>query len=334
MRFIDYLKDKLFFVVIAAALLGFLSLCFNLLKINLYSTLYLLTTIFLAFALIFFTEYFIKAHYYNDVKKKLEHLDKKFLLSELIDPPILKECHIVYDIVKSTSKSMNDEIAIYRINSEEYREYIETWVHEIKTPIASAKLLIENHQTPMTLSISEEIDHIESYVTQALFYSRSNNVEKDYTIRKIKLENLVNPILRRNAQTFIHQKIGIKLDNLGLTVFTDPKWTDFIIGQVLDNALKYIKIDGPEPPIICIEGKAEKAEVTLTICDNGVGIPTKDLGRVFEKGFTGTNGRKSGSKATGIGLYLCKKLCHKLGLGLTLSSSDRKGTAVVIHFPI
>lgn len=334
MRFLDYAKDKLLFLSVSAVLLVFMGFSLELLHVDKGSRLYLLLVLFFALSLVFWVEFFMKAHFYDDVCKKLSRLDKKYLLSELINRPSLNECRILYDVLKITSKSMNDEIAVYRRGSDEYREYIETWVHEVKTPIASAELIIENHQTPVTLSLGEEIDQIERYVNQALFYSRSNGVEKDYVIKKTRLQDLVNPVIRKTAKTFISQKIRLSTSGLDLEVFTDPKWTDFILGQLLDNSLKYLDYSSPIPAEIIVSGACNGAEMLLSIADNGIGIPPEDIDRIFDKGFTGSNGRQNSAKATGIGLYLCKKLCQKLGLGLSVESVPGCGTTAIIHFPV
>ena len=334
MRFLDYVKDKLLFLSVSTVLLVFMGFSLELLHVDKGSRLYLLLVLFFALSLVFWVEFFMKAHFYNDVCKKLSRLDKKYLLSELINRPSLNECRILYEVLKTASKSMNDEIAVYRRSSNEYREYIETWVHEVKTPIASAELIIENHQTPVTLSLGEEIDQIERYVNQALFYSRSSGVEKDYVIKKTGLQNLVNPVIRKTAKTFIRQKIKLSTNGLEHEVFTDPKWTDFILGQLLDNSLKYLDYSSSTPAEITVSGACNGAEILLSIADNGIGIPPEDIDRIFDKGFTGSNGRRGSAKATGIGLYLCKKLCQKLGLGLSVESVSGRGTTATIHFPV
>lgn len=154
------------------------------------------------------------------------------------------------------------------------------------------------------------------------FYSRSNNVEKDYIIKQVDLSEIVNRVLRNNAPHLIEQKIGIETAELEQTVLTDSKWTDFILQQLIDNAVKYgctkLKFYSEQNP----------NGVSLFVCDNGIGIPPQDIGRVFDKGFTGENGRTHG-RSTGIGLYLCKKLCVKLGLDISVQSQDKNTRRVV-----
>ena len=181
----------------------------------------------------------------------------------------------------------------------EYREYIEMWVHEIKTPIASSKLVIENnYNNDIVRKIDTQINKIDNFVEQVLYYSRSNEVGKDYIIKKVELEPLVKKVIKRNQRDFISKRISLELKDLEQIVYSDSKWIEFILNQIIVNAIKYSKGNNDK---IEIEGQKQNNSVILTIKDYGVGISEKDIGRVFEKGFTGENGRKFG-KSTGIGL--------------------------------
>uniref|UniRef100_UPI003FEE80F3 ATP-binding protein n=1 Tax=Candidatus Fimivicinus sp. TaxID=3056640 RepID=UPI003FEE80F3 len=211
---------------------------------------------------------------------------------------------------------------------EEYREYIEAWMHEVKTPLAAAKLTLENDTGSVPVSVSDDLRRIEDYLEQALFYARSGSVEKDYLIRPVSLRELVNASVRRNAKDMIASKIGLTLENLDFIVLTDVKWTDFILNQIFVNAIKYRSAS----PSIRLYAKQEKNGVSLLIEDNGIGIRQADLPRVFDRGFTGETGRKF-SKATGLGLYLSKRLCDKIGLGISVFSIEGKGTTVRLIFP-
>ena len=152
---------------------------------------------------------------------------------------------------------------------------------------------------------------------------------KDYIIKKVELEPLVKKVIKRNQRDFISKRISLELKDLEQVVYSDSKWIEFILNQIIVNAIKYSKGNNDK---IEIESQKQNNSVILSIKDYGVGINEKDIGRVFEKGFTGENGRKFG-KSTGIGLYLCKKLCEKLGLGLYIDSKENYGTKVTIIFP-
>ena len=193
-------------------------------------------------------------------------------------------------------------------------------------------MIIENNKNEVTKSIGEELEKIENYIEQALFYARSNTVEKDYYIKKIGLQEIVNDSIKKNKNLLIPEKTILNLHDLNYEVNTDSKWMSFILNQILQNSVKYKKQNHNLE--LEISAKQGKQNIILTLKDNGIGIKKGEITRVFEKGFTGTNGRKIGKKSTGIGLYLCKKLCDKLGLGLELNSIEGEGTEVRIVFPM
>ena len=226
---------------------------------------------------------------------------------------------------------MLENVNYYKNIQEDYKEYIELWIHEVKIPIAASKLMIQNNKNQITKSIDEELDKVENYTEQALFYARSNTVEKDYIINKTNLKEIVNGAILKNKTTLLNEKVSIELTNLkSEEVYTDSKWAVFIINQIIQNAIKYSKKENKK---IEISSKEKNEKVILYIKDNGIGIKKGEITRVFEKGFTGENGRAIGQKSTGIGLYLCKKLCDKLGLGIELNSEKGEGTEVRIIFP-
>ena len=173
-------------------------------------------------------------------------------------------------------------------------------------------------------------DKIENYIEQALFYARSNTVEKDYYVKKVDLKEIVNNAILKNKRNLIQNKINVKTYHLDEEVFTDSKWCIFIINQIIQNSIKYSKKENKEIEIYSVD-KNEK--VVLYIKDNGIGIKKGEITKVFEKGFTGENGRQIGKKSTGIGLYLCKKLCDKLGLGIEFNSNKDEGSIVNLVFP-
>lgn len=324
----DYLKDKYIFLLLQTCAIGFILYMLFVFHLNLYAILFIATILIGADILALVGEYIQKQRFYREVIKDLEALDQKYLLSELIEKPSFAEGNVLYDVLKETSKSMNDRIAIYKHASEEYREYIETWVHEIKTPIAASKLILENNQSAVSQSVAEELSKIDAYVEQALFYSKSNTVEKDYIIKKCNLNTLVKNCIKKHANALIKCQTTFRFEGLDCTVYTDAKWIDFILGQIIMNSIKYKK----ETLELQFFAQELSNSVILSIKDNGVGIVEKDLPYVFEKGFTGQNGRNF-AKSTGIGLYLCHKLCHKMGLEISVSSAKGEGTTVQIIFP-
>lgn len=329
MKINDYIKDKGLFIAINLMI-------FMIISFFLYSANVALVIVFLIFCVWFLPlfsymliEYIKFRKYFNTVENILENLDKKYLLPEILKEPNFIEGEEINYIIQMLSRDMHENVKYYKNIQEEYREYIEMWVHEIKTPIASTKLLIENNTNEITRKIDTQIDKIENFVEQVLYYSRSDEVGKDYIIKKIELSQIVKYVVKKNQRDFIGKKISLQLGELNEIIYSDSKWIEFILNQIVVNAIKYSKGQGDK---IKIESKKLENSVILTIEDNGVGIIERDLNRVFEKGFTGENGRKFG-KSTGIGLYLCKKLCDRMGLGLNIESEENKGTKVTMIFP-
>ena len=275
-------------------------------------------------------EYRKKSNFYNELKNNLEKLDNKYLISEIINTPDFIEGKILKNTIQETGKSMLENVNSYKQLQEDYKEYIELWIHEIKIPIATSKLIIENNKNEITKSIDEELDEIENYTEQALFYARSNTVNKDYVVTKSNLKEIVNEAILKSKRALLSNKISIELNDLEKEVFTDSKWATFIINQIIQNSIKYSKKEGKKVEIYT---KANNENIILYIKDNGIGIKKGEITRVFEKGFTGENGRIINKKSTGIGLYLCQKLCNKLGLGIELNSKRDIGTEVRIIFP-
>ena len=275
-------------------------------------------------------EYLKKKEFYNNLLNMLEELEEKYLITEIINTPSFLEGKILKNTLEQIDKSMLENVNKYKYMTEDYKEYIELWIHEIKIPIATSKMVIENNKNAITKSIDEELDKVENYIEQALFYARSNTVEKDYYIRKVFLKEIVNESIKKNKSSLIQEKISIDIHDLDIEVNTDNKWIVFILNQIIQNSIKYRK---KENFVIEIYANQGKENVILYIKDNGIGIKQGEITRVFEKGFTGTNGRLSNKKSTGIGLYLCKKLCNKLGIGIELNSVQNEGTEVKLVFP-
>ena len=275
-------------------------------------------------------EYFKRKKFYDNLLNMLEELDEKYLITEIIKTPNFLEGKIFKNSLEQIDKSMLENVNKYKYMTEDYKEYIELWIHEIKIPISASKMVIENNKNAITKSIDEELDKVENYIEQALFYARSNTVEKDYYIRKVVLKEIVNESIKKNKSSLIQEKISIDIHDLEIEVNTDNKWIVFILNQIIQNSIKYRK---KENSVIEIYANQGKENVILYIKDNGIGIKQGEITRVFEKGFTGTNGRLSNKKSTGIWLYLCKKLCNKLGIGIELNSVQNEGTEVKLVFP-
>ena len=330
MKFKDFIKDKM--ILIIAMLLAVISIEILLIiyNISIIAKVYIAGIIILVLIIALITEYIKKKNFYNQLKNNLEELEEKYLISEIINTPNFTEGKILKEVIQETGKSMLENVNYYKNIGEDYKEYIELWIHEVKTPIAASKMIIQNNKNAVTKSIGEELDKVENYIEQALFYARSNAVEKDYIITKSNLKEIVNGAILKNKTNLLNDMVTLELKDLEQEVYTDSKWAIFIINQIIQNSVKYLKEQDKK---IEIFAKPKNDKVILYIKDNGIGIKKGEITRVFEKGFTGENGRIIGKKSTGIGLYLCKKLCDKLGLGIELNSEKDVGTEVRIIFP-
>ena len=199
-------------------------------------------------------------------------------------------------------------------------DYFTQWTHQIKTPIAAMRLLLQSEQTEQNSELGMELMKIEQYVEFVLQYLRLENMSNDLVLKKYDLDGIIKQAIRKNAKLFIRKKISLNYAGVNFTVLTDEKWLLFVIEQILSNALKYTK-EGS----ISIYTKGKR----LIIEDTGIGIRAEDLPRVFEKGFTGYNGRAF-KQSTGIGLYLCKQILAKLSHDISIQSEVGKGTKVII----
>lgn len=330
MSLIEYFKEKFNFLLINILIVLTISMFMFLSSFSIQS---IILFVFIWFAPLL--SYMIidginKKIYYAKVKVVLDNLKDKYLIPEIMEKPNFIEGCVLYEILQETNKSMNENVKKYKIMQREYREYIETWVHEIKTPIASVKLILENNERDIKEKINPQLDKIENFIEKVLYYAKIADANKDYIVKNINLKEITRKVIRRNSKDFINKKVKPDIEQLDEEVFSDSKWVEFILNQIISNSLKYSK---EKDSVIKIYSAKNKSNIVLTIEDNGIGINEKDIVKVFDKGFTGENGREFG-KSTGIGLYLCKKLCEKLGLGINIESKKGNGTKINIIFPL
>ena len=201
-------------------------------------------------------------------------------------------------------------------------DYYTMWAHQIKTPIASMRLTLQNEDSDLARSLSGDLMRVEQYVEMVLVFLRLDSSTTDYVIRSHSLDDIVRPAVRKFAGEFIRRRLRLDYQPLDRTVVTDAKWLGFVVEQVLSNALKYT----PEGGSITIDAEAP---ATLCIRDTGIGITAEDLPRIFDRGYTGLNGRRD-TRASGIGLYLCRRICRSLGHTIRASSVPNQGTEIRI----
>lgn len=265
-------------------------------------------------------------HRYERLLRMAEGLVEWYLIPEVMEKPKRAEDQVYWQLLKMAERSMLEQVENGRRERKEYREYIEQWIHEIKTPITAIRLLCDNNRSDLTREIMGEVEKITQYTEQSLYYARSENTQNDYLIREICLLDVIHDAVADNKYLLMQNRVSLELPQEEICVCSDEKWLRFILDQIIANAVKYRS----EKPVIRFLAKDRGEYVTLSVQDNGIGIDPADLPRVFEKGFTGQNGRNV-LNSTGLGLYLCRKLCDKLGIGIR-AESEGSGTAVTLTF--
>ena len=335
MTFLKYCKDKITLLLLHAACMtgSFFYLYFCGMKADQLQLFYIAWCFILVCWLI--TGWLGRRKFFRTVQASLENLDKPYLLSEVMPGSHRLEDRLYRRFLRVSNKSVIDAVHSLETQQQEYREFIENWIHEVKLPITTLKLMCENQKAHSTDAQREEIrkfqaqlSQLENDVEKALFYARSDTVSQDYMIREIPLKETVLEAVRRNSPYLMRSQVHLNLELGEEKVYSDDKWLTFIVSQILLNSVKYRR----ESCHIRIFSEQEAAGLRLVVEDNGIGIRKNELDRIFDKGFTGSNGRTT-RQSTGIGLYLCRKLCSKLGMCITAQSEEGKYTRIILAFP-
>lgn len=329
MKFMEYIEDHISFLLfcfiflfIQSTILYFLGNDFGIVMILACLWLFI-------FFLYFCIDFFRKRKRMKQLQTALYTLDQKFLLHEVFPRGGNHEDQFYKRLLQVGYKSMLEHVSFIKRERLEYQEYIEQWVHEIKTPIAAMKLWIENQEGERKRNILKQLERTEHYVEQALFYARSENVEKDFRIAKIDLLHCIRESLLQCKYLCTSSRMNIELEEKNFYVYTDEKWLIFILNQIIENAVKYRCEKLAKLSIVMEE---DDKGIRLILEDNGKGICAEDLPRIFEKGFTGENGRTADAHATGIGLYLCQKLCNALEIHMYIDAKQGMYTKVILVF--
>lgn len=254
--------------------------------------------------------------------KELQRLSS--LSTELLDAlPVARsmESEDYQMMIRALCNRLQTTLAAEHEKQNRLTNYYTIWGHQIKTPIATMRLQLQNEDSPLSRALSLELRRIEQYVETLLACLRLGSDTTDYVFREYELDGIVRQAVRRFAGEFISRKLTLHYEPLSIKVVTDEKWLTFVIEQLLSNALKYTKEGGVS---IFQENNS-----TLCIRDTGLGIAPEDLPRIFENGYTGLNGRID-KKASGLGLHLCKRILSSLGYGVSLESNLGNGTIVRI----
>ncbi len=283
----------------------------------------------ICFFLILFVPYFRKKKFYNDLLANISLLDKSYLVLETLSKPEFYEGELLYQALYEINKSMNENVRLIEEHLQNFKEYIEMWIHEVKIPLSTLVLISNNHKEQFDTKTKLQLKRLEDYIEQVLYYARCENAEKDYLIKEIDLSKVIKNVGLKNMDEILENKINFIVENVQYQVLTDSKWLEFILGQIINNSIKYKR--DIDYSYIKITVEEQEEQTTLIIEDNGIGIKESDLKQVFDKSFTGENGRNT-NQSTGMGLFIAKNMCKKLGHKIDIKSKYNEYTKVSITF--
>lgn len=323
----EFIKDKT--IIIGITLITYIIILLILLafKVNIEGIIAISIVYLIGILTTFLLEYINKRIFYDDFQKKLTNLDQKYLIVEMLKEPNFLEGKILTNALYEIDKSMIEKINEYKDQTNDFKEYVEMWIHEVKLPLSSLTLMLHNKKNN-NQELKKQLSRLDNYLEQILYYVRSENAEKDYLITNTDLSKVISNIALRNKDVLLENKIDLIVSDVNIKVLTDSKWLEFILNQIIDNSIKYRK---KTKAFIKIVAKEEQDRVDLVIYDNGIGIKKEELSRVFDKTYTGSNGRE-GKNSTGMGLYIVKKLCKKLGHRVIINSQEQVFTSIKISF--
>lgn len=328
MNFINYLKDKSLYIIIYIIHYFIILMMLIAFKSDIELDIAISLIWFFCGIILLVINYNRKKLFYNELIGNIEKLDQKYLVLETISKPNFYEAKLIYNALYEINKSMIENVNNYNLNINDFKEYIEMWIHEVKVPISTLTLLCHNNKQN-DKRYSRQIKRLDDYIDQILYYVRSENFEKDFLIKDVKLEKIISNVALKNKDYLLENKIDLNVDVKNMNVLTDSKWLEFILNQIINNSIKYKKDSGNS--FINITALQQTDKIVLIIYDNGIGISPSDLPKVFNKSFTGLNGRIK-TKSTGMGLYIAKKLCDKLGHSITIDSEVMNFTEIKITF--
>ncbi|WP_158272461.1 sensor histidine kinase [Agathobacter rectalis] len=320
MKFKDYFLNKIT-EILGTFFVLFLMLEFLYIIGNTFSVVFMIGVV---IAILIMTKYLMdwyrKKKYFEIITERVKDLKEPWLIAELLPVSYTIEDEIYQELLRKVGSSAIEEIHKIEDEQKEYEDYIEQWIHEVKTPITSIHLMLENRisENPgLKRDLNVELSRLENDVELALYYARSEQIYRDYLIQKLNFRKVLLKVVNKNRTVIMNSSVAIDLDcDEALYAYGDEKWLVFMLTQVLLNAIKY-KAEADAK--VVMRAKRDNKRIVLNIIDNGKGIKKEELPRIFDKGFTGSNGRDN-EKSTGMGLYLVHKLCEKLEIDIKADS--------------
>ena len=329
MKFQKYFKDNLYIIFIFMLSYTINLLIFLAFKIDKSVIIAVTITNIILLLSIYLIPYFKKKMFYDNLLNNINKLDKAYLVLETLEKPEFYEGELLVSALYEINKSMNENINNMEEQLQEFKDYIECFVHEAKIPLSTLVLMSNNHQEGFDKKTKLQLKRLEDYVEQVLYYVRSENASKDYLIKETSLAKVIKNVGLKNMDDLLENKVDYIVLNVNYKVLTDSKWLEFILGQIVNNSIKYKK--NIKNSYIKISVQDDEDKTTLIIEDNGIGIKESVLKQVFDKSFTGKNGRNT-NKSTGMGLFIAKNMCLKLGHKIEIESKYNEYTKVFITF--
>lgn len=328
MKLNNYFKDKnlsVLLVTLETLLIALMLKCFN---VQVYLIIIIAILNILTGLIVLIYNYLRKYRFYNLLINSINKLDKKYYVLETMPEPNTYEEKIVVNTLYDINKSMIENIKKREESLTDFKEFVELWIHEVKLPISSLVLKCHNNKDKYSDEFLSIIRKLDNYVDQVLYYVRSEETDKDFIISEVNLKDIVKKVALKNKNDLLENNIDFKVNVDKLNINTDSKWLEYIINQIINNSIKYKK---EENSIIKIESSQDKDTTILSIYDNGIGIPKRDIRSIFNKSFTGSNGRNK-TKSTGMGLYIVNNLINKLGHKIKVESAENEYTKISIIF--
>lgn len=340
MKFIDFLKDRIayiicYFISISLAILVmYLTISIKVLYFPMQNVLYAYIVSVVIFLIFLIYEYSKVKVFYKQLN---EAFNSKNIIESIIninETKTIEQKHIA-NMLKKLHKAYVNKIYKYEEIQKEYSNFINQWVHQMKTPVSVINLILQEENASefkeVFDSIGEENEKISQGLNIMLYNARMNEFNHDFNVEYIDIVLILRKVVNDNKKLLIRNSIFPKIARQTAMVQTDKKWIYFVINQIVINAIKYTSVAIRDKKVINFNIEENDKQIVLSIEDNGIGIPNEDLGRVFNAFFTGKNGRKT-SESTGMGMYLAKRICGELGHKLYVESEEGKGTKFFIVF--
>ncbi|SEM72053.1 hypothetical protein SAMN04487786_2418 [Paenisporosarcina quisquiliarum] len=329
----EYVRDKRYFLLFYTCLMLFISMVMLFSEndqYNLSNVLYINISCVIFVCLYITIGYFYRKAFFKGLVETIENAEEQFAI--LFPEVQTNQQKRFLELLKKIHQDNRNQLQHLNDEKKDQQEFILSWIHEVKLPIAASRLLMENSENKtkdyLIDKFEDELDKIDNYVEQALYYSRIDSFSTDYFITEVTANQIIKSSVKKYSKLFINKEIQFQMDDSTQFVQSDSKWLGFVIDQIIANSIKYTERGGK----VAVQFEEDDREKRISILDSGIGIATEDLSRVFQKGFTGLTGRNQ-LKSTGIGLYLAKQLTRKLGHTLSIQSEEGTYTKVTIHFP-